>query len=148
MRIVKAPEFMAVFKKQCQRPLARTLDANDGLTEQLHEVRVRGWDKSHRGANRAGVNSIRIATLDGDPNLGVEMERDLILVETDLLQPASDQKLTVKFRWQTMHRYFGTYPGGNGMCVSGLLPGFMVEGSIGCQLPSGIGFSILQYPSG
>ena len=30
------------------------------------------------------------------------------------------------------------------MCVSGLPPGFIVEGSIGCQLPSFIGFSQLS----
>ncbi len=34
------------------------------------------------------------------------------------------------------------------MCVSGLPPGFIVDGSIGCQLPSFIGFSSFQYPSG
>jgi hypothetical protein len=59
-----------------------------------------------------------------------------------------DQEPTIKSRGQTMHRYLGVYPGGNGMCVSGFVPGFIVDGLIGCQPPPLVGLSNLQYPSG
>lgn len=84
MWIVKARELVAVCKYERQSSVAGALDSPDGLTQQLHEVRLEGWDRIRPCAYRESGIFVRVSILDGDPYIRVEVQRDLILIEANL----------------------------------------------------------------